>query len=67
MKATEAQHLFNHNGVIIIADLTLGHFVFSLRSVSVHFRPDYMKFPHQYLGKLNDSISESHYYTSSDS
>ena len=34
--------------------------------MSVHFRPDYFKFPRQYFGKLNDSISESRYYTSSD-
>ena len=29
------------------------------------FRPDYFKFPHQYFSKLNDSITESYYYTSS--
>ena len=34
--------------------------------MSVHFRPDYFNFPHQYFSKLNDSISESRYCTSSD-
>ena len=34
--------------------------------MSVHFRPDYFKFPRQYFSKLNESISESYYYTSSD-
>ena len=42
-------------------------FIFSLHSVSVHFRSDYLKFLHLYFSKLNDSISESRYYTSSDS
>ena len=42
------------------------HFVVPLRSVSVHVRLDYFKFPRQYVGKLHDSIIESCYYTSSD-
>ena len=46
--------------------LLIRHFVFSLCSVSVHFRPDYLKFLRKFFGKLNDSISESCYYTSSD-
>ena len=47
--------------------LLICHFVFSLRSLSVYFRPDYFKFLRQYFAKLNDSISESRYYTTIDS
>ena len=60
-------HRYNTCCLGRLSNLLIRHFVFSLRSVSVHFRPDYFKLPSQYFGKLNNSICESCYYTSSDS